>query len=174
MKKVKQRKEKRILFDKSQLAPLKVDLETKKLLAEVGLPRDVAPLFEFMSSKNQLCTLCETLHLSARYQLYWFLGMTKLGDPICLHGDNGNIVLLDVSNDDCERLINSSLVQFLQFVELFYEYIQPFVLRDERPEVDGHVPNILIREMRERFEEIDKEAMKHHSFWKLELDSLSK
>lgn len=67
MKKVKQRKEKRILFDKSQLAPLKVDLETKKLLAEVGLPRDVAPLFEFMSSKNQLCTLCETLHFMKAY-----------------------------------------------------------------------------------------------------------
>ncbi|MGK0701147.1 hypothetical protein ACR3I8_17215 [Priestia flexa] len=62
----------------------------------------------------------------------------------------------------------------MQFVELFYDYIQPFVLRDERPEVDGHVPNVLIREMRERFEEIDKEAMKPHSFWKSELDSLSK
>src|SRR6478609_1595207 len=145
-----QRQEKRMKFDAEQLAPLDIDKETKKLLTEKGLPKEASPFLEFVSSKGKLTTLCETFELSSRYQHYWFLGTTGAGDPICLHQKNGSVVLLDTSNDDCERFINTTFPQFLAYLE-------------------RHIPAEVLQRCKKRMNEIDEACLAPYSFWFKEL-----
>ncbi|TYR79743.1 hypothetical protein FZC66_11375 [Priestia megaterium] len=175
MTNLKQQREKRMMFDEQQLAPLDVDEQVKKLLVEVGLPREAAPFLEFVSSKNQLSTLCETFQLSPRYRHYWFLGTTGAGDPICLYNANSSIVLLDTSNDDKERFINSSLQQFLACIDVFENMIQQAVAQNgEYAYVEGNISKPLFEDIIKQFKRIDSLALSPQTFWEMELKQLLK
>lgn len=166
MSNVMQRQEKRMKFDAEQLAPLDIDKETKKLLTEKGLPKEASPFLEFVSSKGKLTTLCETFELSSRYQHYWFLGTTGAGDPICLHQKNGSVVLLDTSNDDCERFVNTTFPQFLACLDVFEELGEETIQANgESAYLERHIPAEVLQRCKKCMNEIDEACLAPYSFW---------
>ena len=84
------------------------------LLTNVGLPREAAPFLSFRSGSGLLATLRLTETGARRLAGLIQLGSDGAGNPICLDGTSGQVVLVDHDADLDIVFMNSSPMQLAE------------------------------------------------------------
>jgi hypothetical protein len=162
-----------INFDHKAINILKIDENNKQFFIVAGLPETPAPYLEFISSKGLLLNLPTKLSMPEQYEDYWYLGTTSSGSIICLIEGTGNILAIDVQNNNKETVINSSMIQFAEFLYRFSEMIiKAIEINGEDAFIDNNIPEELLMDTIENLKVVDEAAMKDSTFWQTEFEDL--
>lgn len=162
-----------IHFDHKAINKLEIDESNKQFFSVAGLPETPAPYLEFISSKGLLLNLTLKFGMPEKYQAYWYLGTSATGDIVSLIEGTGHIIALDVRNNHKETYINSSMMQFAEFLYVFSEMILKAIrINGEDAFLDNDIPEELLLDTFKNLKTIDQAAMKDSTFWQIEMIGL--
>ena len=162
-----------INFDIQAINNLKINELNKKFFSVAGLPETPAPYLEFISSKGLLFNLPTKLSMPEQFRDYWYLGTTAAGEIVSLIDGTGHIVAIDAQNNNKETYINSSIINFAEFLYEFSEMILKAIeINGDDAFIDNNIPEQLLLDTIKNLKTIDEAAMKDSTFWYNEFEDL--
>ncbi len=154
-----------ITFSHEAVSQLALSEDTKRLLAEIGLPDSAAPFLCFGTEESiSLPPVPEVWRDGDERQRV--IGCNGSGDPICLHAETGAISYLLHDHDMEARFMNSSVLQLAYTLLAFGLLVRKTnESSGEDAYLDGRIPMEVADEFITTVEHIDPEAIKPGSFW---------
>lgn len=152
-----------VRFKKEILDSLNISAEAKLFLFHVGLPASLAPFLSFIDplDSDEADIPTGFLHI----------GYTGGGDYICIHKRDGRVVIIDHENIDRSMLMNTSILQTVEFFVEYKEFVDDVKrINGKRAIVERNAPVESIKSLVEQFTKIDSCAVEKNCFWREIID----
>ncbi|MCZ6834414.1 MAG: SUKH-4 family immunity protein [Planctomycetota bacterium] len=128
-------------FPEESINLLQIAEEDKRILREVGFPKDAAPFLSFTFGIDEILQNLSVIDdaYGVEFNTFKTFGHTGSGDVICIDESDGSIVYLNHDRNMERVFINSSLPKFAESLCLMAEAIESdyeFEFMNELAKVD--------------------------------------
>ena len=154
-----------VTFSREAISGLCIATDSKRLLADVGLPESAAPFLDFGGeSAFFLPPVHEVWMEGDGHQR--IIGSNGYGDPICVHSQSGVVSFLLHDDGMRAEFMNSSLLQLAYTLLAFRHLVQKTnELGGSDAYLEGRIPMEIADHFIRVVDEIDPDAMKPERFW---------
>ena len=154
-----------VRFAPEAVSQLSLSEDSKRLLADVGIPEAAAPFLDFGGrTAYTLPPVDEVWKAGDSRQR--IIGSNGYGDPICIHEETGIVSFLLHDDEMKDQFMNSSLLQLVYTLLAFRRVVQR-TNKEAGPGayLEGRIPLEVADEFIKAIDVVDPEAMKPDRFW---------
>jgi hypothetical protein len=165
-----------IRFSKRCAERLAIAQEDKKILVQVGLPKEAAPWLTFqVPESGGVPTVAEEWDLPKEFRSFRLIGSDGSGNPIALDQDgHGEVVYLDHENRFARVLMNTSIRQLLESLLAYRKFVKDSLAEvGESAFLNGQTSVVARMELRQELIRIDAAGMNRGNFWHEQLQNLN-